>query len=97
MLGNTGLHVDLREARTNRCDKRGGRIDGRDGLRPQAFDELRSQCSRSAPDVQRPMARLCADNFRELHRQRLGIPTHELGVGVRSHVEGHRINVCLGM
>ena len=68
MLGNTGLHVDFKEARTNRCDKRGGRIDRRDGFRTQTFHQLRGQCSRSAPDVQRSMARPCAGQFRELHR-----------------------------
>ena len=68
MIGDTELHVDLREARTHRCDKRGGRIDGRDGACAKTFHELRSQCSRSAPNVQRPVAYPCVGQFRELHR-----------------------------
>jgi hypothetical protein len=68
MLGNTELHVDLREARTNRCNKREGGGSIAETSSPQAFHQLRSQSSRSALDVQRSMARLRAGQFRERHR-----------------------------
>ena len=56
---------------------------------------LRGQSFPYAPDVQRPLAHPCVYQFRQLRRQRLGLPTHEVGVGIRSDVEAHSTNICL--
>jgi hypothetical protein len=90
VLGSSGLHVDRGEAQPHRIDERRGRIDCSDGFGAQPCDELRSQCSGSAPDVQRPLTRPDVGPLHELHGQRLGVLTHEPRVRVGSDVEAHR-------
>jgi len=94
MLGNAELDVDLRQARESLRQMR-GRIDSPDGRPhpdvPQAAQSMLSvHTRRPTPD-----AHPWVGQFRELHCSRLGIPTHEPGIGVRGNLAGHRANLCL--
>jgi len=93
-LGNTRLDIDLRQACPDRCDERGGRVDGRDRVGAQPSHQLGGQCSGPASHVQRALTPLYLSQLRERGGQRLGVPSHEPGVGIRCHLERHEVNIA---
>src|SRR4051812_40764540 len=93
VLGNSRLYVDLRKALVDCRDERGRRIDRRGRVRAQPLNQLCSQRSGSAPDVQDPLPCPYVGLLGEPFGQWLGIPTHEPAVGIRGDVEGHSPNI----
>jgi hypothetical protein len=80
MLGDTEAYVDVREARPDRGDERGGRVRRRDGVGAQPVHQRRGQRSGPASRAQNPPARPHAGPLHHCTADG-SEPTYQPGIG----------------
>ena len=66
-----------------------GRIDRRDGRRPDAPDQLGGQGARTAADIEHPRRVGDRSEVREHRSERRGVPAHETVVRIGSNRKAH--------